>query len=185
MVHDIIGKSLSDLSITTDDIFFLDSNILLWLYGGYSINQLDIYKVSVYSSFVSLLMQSGVDLWTSAGNLQEVLNLVERREFELYKIRTGNRNLRKKDYRKIPAERTNVKSKMNAVKSIILSLCDVKRLVITKEQINRFVSTVDSQYYDPMDFFVVENAIANRRINILTDDRDFRNDNRISVFTVI
>ena len=130
MVIDITGKSLTDIGVSANDSFLLDTNILMWLFSGYHINVSDAQKVNAYSAFVAQLISSNVKLWTSTGNIQEMFHLIEKNEYELFKIRT-HRQLKKKDYRKLASERAIVKNKGQSIYAAITAVCKVYRLVIT------------------------------------------------------
>ena len=185
MVVDITSKNMSDLGIDKQETFLLDTNILYWLFSGTPVKPNDIQKVTEYTRFVRDLIANGNILWTSAGNVQELLHLIENDEFQFYKVSTHNQGTSKKTYRADTSERNKLKIKEQATLSSIKGLCEIYRLTITEKQIDCFVNSFDRHTYDLMDFFIAENAKNNGRVNVVTDDKDFRSDVKMQVYTVV
>lgn len=174
-------REIDTLSISSDECFFLDANILYRLYTGYPIEEKNDEKVRMYSNFIGELIQNGNKFETSAGNVQEVLNLIERTEHNLYK-EANDGQLGKKAFRKNNEQRQLVKNKVRAVYAAIHQNCKIVDLKIEKETLEKFVDTLTEHLYDPMDFFVVEDCVRRERKNVITDDSDFLNDQRLNIY---
>jgi len=77
--------SSTDLStISNNDSFFIDTNVLSFLHYGYNP---DPVKVNTYSTFISSLLKKDVKLYVSVFNLQELLHIVEKLEYFKYIIK--------------------------------------------------------------------------------------------------
>lgn len=172
--------------ISSDEIFILDANILCYLYSGYNLNQRNAVKAMKYSNFISNLLGNGNRISTSAAYVQEVLNYIEKTEYTLYKQAHPIHCLTKKQFRNSPTFRAGVKSKTSSVYSAICQNCnDVYDVHVTKPIMDRFVNEFQNHVYDPIDYIIAENLVTNNRINIITDDKDYRNDSRLQVYTII
>ena len=184
-VHDINNLDWKD--IKAGDIFMLDANVLHWLYSGYTFEPYIQNKSQQYSNFIGKLLSMNVKLGASAGNVQEALHLIEKSEFELYK--KNNKHLpigyNLKKFRNETAERKKVMQKTNAEYVGISSVCEIYGLQITNKRLQSYISTMTSLQYDPIDYFVAENCCSCKRVNFITDDRDFRVDSRLEIYTLL
>lgn len=180
-VYDIEKVDIS--MISPDEIFILDANILFFLYSGYTLNAKKSIKASKYSNFISSLLSNGNNISTSAAYVQETINCIENTEFDLYK---KNHPINKKKFRYNPTLRSIVSAKTNNVYTAICqNCCDVYGATITKQITDKFVNDFCNHTYDPMDYIAVENLISINRVNVITDDRDYRGDSRIQVYTIV
>ena len=176
-------REIDTSSIEPGIPFFLDAIILFWLYSGYPIKDRDAEKVQMYSNFIGKLIQNGNVFETSAGNVQEILNLIERTEFNLYK-ETTNGQLGKKEYRKNNEQRRRVRSKVKAIYLAICQNCKIIDLRVKGQVIEKFADTFAEHLYDPMDFLIVEDCVMRGQRNIITNDFDFVSDQRLNVYVV-
>lgn len=179
-------ENLDISTISPNEIFILDANILSYLYSGYVLDQQKALKASKYSNFISGLLSNGNNISTSAAYVQEVLNYIEKTEYNLYKKRSPTNQLNRKQFRNNTVFRSIVEKKTNNVYSAICQNCyNVYDINISKQTIDGFVNNFGHHVYDPIDYIVAEDLSVNNRLNIITDDRDYRSDSRLQVYTVI
>lgn len=183
-VYDI--KSVDVCSLDQKAFFLLDANILYWLFAGYVLSPTDkdYLKAYNFSNFVGSLLVNGNPLGTSIGNVQEVLNLIERIEYRLYK-NSGGSLQRKKDFRKDPTQRSLVQKKIQAAYNAICETCTLFELSLDKLGLDQFISDMPCHLYDPIDFFVAKDLVRNGYANYITSDPDFQCDSRLNIFTIL
>ena len=183
-VYDIANVDVS--LISQNEIFILDANILSYLYAGYPLNKRDYVKVSKYSNFISDLLSNGNDISTSAAYVQEVLNYIEKTEYSQYKRNHPNDGLTKKQFRNDSALRSYVAAKTDNVYKAICQNChNVYDVSIKKQITDGFVNGFCKHVYDPIDYIVADDLAANNRVNIITDDKDYRLDKRLRLYTFV
>ena len=137
----------TDIScIDSSMIFILDANVLYWLYSGYPVEKKDMDKVHKYANFVGNLLKNGNRLGASAGNIQEVLNIIERTEYRLYvkfqKSTGGTHVTDRKAYRRDAVQRANVINKTGSVYKGIKSICEISEFNISSIVFSKFTKTL-------------------------------------------
>lgn len=186
MIHNIVNPLPA--SIPSDTKFLLDTNVLYFIHAGYPVSPASssAAKCAQYSSFVSNLLANGFCLCTTAANIQELLHLIEKKEYELYcrNHRLSTKSYSKKDYRGNSAERATLARRLAAVLTQIESTYRIIDVTLQQKEIKSFVGTFPTHRYDPIDYIVVEDSIAAGRFDFITDDKDFQSDTRIQVWTV-
>ena len=172
--------------LDTKELFVLDANVLFWLYGGYSPGPADKdYVVAQeFSNFIAKLLQNGNPLGASVGNVQEVLNVIERTEFRLYQ-HAGGALQQKKAFRADPTQRRNVQKKVQATYNAICGACELFDVMLRQTELGQFVSDYTTHAYEPIDYFVAADVVANGRLNYITNDPDFQKDTRLNVYTML
>lgn len=112
-------------------------------------------------------------------NLQELYNLIERLEYEQYKL--FYEEISRKAYSKIRSERRKIIAEDLRNKHTELSAYySFVQTSITQDFIEAFIKSYENHSYEPIDFITVRHS-ANC-INFITDDSDFRNDSSINVY---
>ena len=189
MIHSIVNPLPAGIS--PDAEFLLDTNVLYFIHAGYLVSPTSpsAAKCAQYSSFVSNLLASGFCLCTTAANIQELLHLIEKKEYQLYcnnhrlSTHPGPNFYSKKDYRGNSAERAILARRLSVVLAQIESTYCIIDVALQKNGIKSFVGTFPTHRYDPIDYVVVEDNIAAGRIHFISDDRDFQSDTRIQIWT--
>jgi len=54
---------------------------------------------------------------------------------------------------------------------------------ISDALVGKFVNEYDSHTYDPTDFSAVDAVLEHKITDVITDDADFHNDSRLTVYT--
>lgn len=179
-------NALDVTHLDSREIFVLDANVLKWLYAGYPLPQShkDYKKAQNFSNFVGKLLTNGNQLGASVGNVQEVLNLIERAEYDLYK-NAGGLLSNKKKFREDATQRALVQKKVQAAYTAICGVCTLYDMPMKKADMDCFVADLTKHVYDPLDFFVVESIVQRGHINYITSDPDFQSDTRLNVYTIV
>jgi hypothetical protein len=154
--------------------FLIDANILYFFHVGrtdYEPHRQN--RIEVFSNYISELRRQGNTVAVSSFNLQEVLHAIERFEHEAYCSQYGD--VHKKEYRKILAERINVKNKLEIAYKQINANYKLIDDVLSSSHIESFVLDYESHVYDPIDYFSISTR-KSESFYYITDDSDFKSD---------
>ena len=167
--------------IASEEIFFVDTNILLVVhFGSQSWSE---EKIACYSNFILGLLNRGNKICVSALNLQELCHSVENNEFKQYKVvNHKDRAFTKKMYRAIEEERKRLAKDLQSKHLEISEQYSVVSGDVTNDMIKNFLECYENHFYDPVDFITVRYN-TNGVINFITDDSDFKKDSGIVVYT--
>lgn len=168
-------------SVSKDTVFILDTNVLYYVHSGYSLPSST--ECLSYSNLIQNIMSNGYTVKVSSLSIQELLFSIENKEYQLYWRTNGinPKNYSKKDYRKDPIHRNNVKSKFKTV-LMELDLYEKVDAAIELSTINCYVDTLESHCMDPIDYILVENC-KNTNTIFISNDRDFQSITSIDVIT--
>ena len=178
MIHQISNVNVS--AIGKDEIFFVDTNVLLAVHFGFSRNW-SAHKIGVYASFILALLKEDVTVCVSALNLQELYHLVEKCECNLYYGSPRNNVVNLKRYRRIASERSRIAQDLRSKHLEISEQYSVVESVVDVKNVEDFINNYESHSYDPIDFFTARHNGKNC-VNFITDDADFRRDSNINVY---
>ena len=174
-----------DLSkLDSQAVFFLDTNILYFIHSGYYAPTKT--ECVIYSSFVQHLLTKNSQICVSILNIQELLFGIENQEYYLYLDANSlsKHSFTKKDFRNDSVQRLAVKNKLSVVMKELESTYTIVDGSITASLAKRFIDDFTSHHYDPIDYFLVQNAQkSNKTIMFVTDDKDFQFDPRINIIT--
>lgn len=177
-------------SIPQNEIFAVDTNILLWAcYNNISHNALkeyvSEYQTKFYPNFIKKLIKNGNILYTTNLNVSELCSLIERNEFEIYKYRTRKRFYKKKKYRKIARERRRYKTKLDTTLRVLHEtyISRVEVVVIPANYDSIFSQAIPIMTCDTFDYAVIEYLKSIGIINYISDDKDFCTIDGINLYT--
>ncbi|MCL2863635.1 MAG: hypothetical protein FWE54_06120 [Methanimicrococcus sp.] len=155
--------------------FFIDANILYHFHVNSSRAQSP--KIQDFSNYILNLKKNGNTLAVCSLNLQEVLHAIERFEYDTYCSLNdiSKKTFTKKDYRKISAERVNVKNKLEIAYRQIRSNYELRDDVLSSSNLEFFISDFDKHFYEPVDYFSIYTRKA-ESFYYITDDNDFQSD---------
>ena len=154
--------------------YFLDTNVLYWYtyprFGG----NLKLPRNAVpYYDFVDSLVVAGNPLYTSVYNLTELLNVIEKNEYDLYVKLHPELPYTKKDYRRMPAERSSLKQILKTSISNVKSICEILSFNFEMNCLDSFVEELAEHRCDVFDYAILRNCIDTQKINVISDDSDF------------
>lgn len=172
-------------SINNKKEFFLDTNVLYWyVYPRYGITKKSIqYQAQPYYDFVDKLVADGNPILTSVYNISELLNVIEKNEFDIFSTLNPEAHYNLKDYRKDKNERKKLKKILETTMNNVANTCSVLDFNFTYGSLTKFAKTLIEHRCDPFDFIILENCIKTAHSNIITDDNDFSTIDGITLFT--
>lgn len=171
-------------SINNTRSFFLDTNVLYWYtYPRFSQPSLLSPTARVYYNFIDNLTAAGNPLVTSIYNLTELLNVIEKNEYDIYCKLHPEIPINKKDFRKIPEERKKMGTIMQATLNNVHGICSVIEFNFTSSSIDEFVLEITDHRCDVFDHQILRNCINTNNLNVVSDDGDFSTMEKISLFT--
>ena len=186
----MICSKIIDLStyipINNQRSFFLDTNVLYWFtYPRYIINSNYHTKVQAtpYYNFVDKLVSNGNPLFTSIYNITEMLHVIEKNEFDLYKINHSEADWTIKDFRKISTERSQLKRNLSTTLSNVKNICEILDFNFTYNILKQFVDDLENHHCDTFDYAILKNCITENKINVISDDSDFSTMEQIYLYT--
>lgn len=180
----IVRATDFDLSkYSKETTFVLDTNILYFVHSGYYLPTDP--KCICYSNLLQTIVSDGRKIVVSALNLQELLFGIEGKEYNRYLVANGisKKTYTKKDYRKNLVERQNLKTKIKTVIAEISTAYNLTDGQINCSQVNNYADQLETHRYDPIDYILVDNMLAQGNIVFISDDTDFQFDNRIELIT--
>lgn len=172
--------------INSSKIYFLDTNVLYWYTNPRisSINDLD-KRAQPYYAFIDMLTAAGNPLKTSIYNLTELLNVIEKNEYDIYiKLHPEDKKIvKRKDYRRMPTERRKLQNIMKTTLNNVQNTCDIIDFSFELTKVTDFVDTLRKHRCDIFDYSILDNCIKDQTINIISDDSDFFTYDNINLFT--
>ncbi len=158
--------------VTKDAIFALDTNVLLWtFYSRATITKS--YQRLVYPNFIAKLISNGNKIYVLGNNLNEMMHVIERNEYEIY-VQGNSSKIGLKQYRRNSKCRAFIQNEItliiNQLKSIPnIDLVDSKFLTT---DIDRFTTDYLLHQCDFFDFLLID-FCNQHNCAVITDDKDF------------
>lgn len=179
-------KDISNfLPMDSKTVYFLDTNVLYW----YTNPRISTTKgltrqAQIYFDFVDHLTSSGNPLITSIYNLTELLNVIEKNEFALYKeIHPDEAYISKKDFRRMSNERKKLQKIMKTALNNAQNICKIINFSFDVSKINDFINLLPNHRCDIFDYMILDNCKQAQTINVISDDSDFSTYDNIKLFT--
>ena len=170
IVRDI--GNLKTTKVTKDTVFALDTNVLLWTFYSRT-TVLSNQKKVEYSNFIAKLISNGNKIYILGHNLNEMMHVIERNEYEIYIQRISSK-IGLKQFRKNSKYRAFIQNEItliiNQLKSIPnIDLVDSKFLTT---DIDRFTTDYLLHQCDFFDFLLID-FCNQHNCAVITDDKDF------------
>ncbi len=158
------------IKLPKNSVFVLDTNVLYFIHAGYLITN---GKDRIYSNFIQKIIASGGTICVSSLSAQELLHIIEKKEWELYRDseKKSDADIPFKQYRSISEERSKVQSKMQTVLNELASY-QIDDGQIQFSMISSYINHADVHQLDPMDYFLIQNY-SGENVFFITDDTDF------------
>lgn len=172
------------VSINNTRAFFLDTNVLYWYTYPRFNSQLELpQNAKIYYRFVDNLVAAGNPLYTSIYNLTELLNVIEKNEYNLYLKIHPELPYTKKDYRRITSERTALKQILSTSIANVKNICNILCFDFNIDYLDSFIKLLAEHRCDIFDYVILKNCISNDKLNIISDDSDFNTMEIINLYT--
>lgn len=169
-------RKIKDFNITKvarGTTFVLDTNVLYFVHSGYATpnNQ----KSVAYSNLIKSILKNNYSIEVSALNAQELLHLIEKKEYRLFCERNAldPSSYSLKSYRQNKAQRGLVKSKIDSALSELSSVYILRDGIITIGTLNQFSSDFNLHTMDPIDYTLAKQYNIATTI-FISDDKDFQ-----------
>ena len=175
MIYDI--RKLGSVKFTSADMFFLDTNVILFLHHPPTTNY-NRDKAELYSNFIAMLRKTKCSLCISSFNIQEAFHVVETVDLKAYRD-AKNVEISRKAYRK--KYRTETGVAQSSLWGQLKENYTIEDAIVNKNMLESFIKKYNEQYYDPIDYLFTEN---HPECCVVTDDPDFQSDDSLSVFTI-
>ena len=176
-VYDL--RSIDTNIIPEHTKFAIDTNVLYWMH--YSRCNTTGYQIMYYPQFISDLMERQISFVTTACNVSELLHLVEKKEYDIFKASNSVRNI--KEFRKNKSERINVQKELEIIMMQIESMYSVQDFELDFSLLSKFVHNFDSHRCDNNDYSILTYLKDAGINNVITDDCDFITYAGINVYT--
>lgn len=164
--------------------FFLDTNVLYWISNPrfLQLHQLS-HTARVYYDFIDKLIDAGNPLVTSVYNLTELLNVIEKSEWDIYCKLHPEIPISRKDYRNMPTEHEEVGKVMKTALNNVNNICKVIEFNFSASIIDDFVENFTTHRCDIFDYAILKNCVKSKYLNIISDDGDFSSIEKINLYT--
>lgn len=181
-------KGVDITNVSKDEVFAIDTNVLVWAYYSKASSpelHTPLYQVIDYPDFIAKLISNGNRIVTTNLNITELLGVIERSEYRIYKAVNSCGSLKFKDFRGMGSERANYKSEIDTVMLQINATFNnnIEIVDITEEKIKEFQMNVCGNKCDVFDYIVIEHLKENGIVNYVTDDKDFSTIDGINLYT--
>ena len=166
--------------------FCLDTNVLYWYtYPRYMIfsKRGTQEHAQSYYDFVDRLVENGNPLLTTRYNITELINIVEKHEYDIFCAMHPEAQYTRKDFRRISEERKKLKRILKTTLSNVNSICETADFNFTEKILDNCVNTLDEHRCDVFDFAILSYYKENKHLNIITDDNDFASVDGIKLYT--
>ena len=170
-------------SIDNSREYFLDTNVLYWYcYPRITGKHLS-SQSQPYYDFVDGLVSAGNPIVTSVYNISELLNVVEKNEFDIYRQKHTEAVYKIKDFRRDSTERKRMQQNLKTTLSNVHNTCKILAFDFEEGHMADFVDTLSQHRCDVFDYVILQNCIALNHLNIVTDDNDFSTISGIRLYT--
>jgi len=186
-----IKVSATIVDIRTDtprstDVFFVDSNVWFWVgYTNASLSSRN-NQSSVYPPYLNKSLAVNARLHKCTLSFSELAHSIERSEYDIFvKSSPGRTNLKKKDYRHDPTQRTIVVTEITNTWLLADAMTQGTSIEVnvSNTAIQNALINIQTQALDGYDLFMLEAVLAAGITSFITDDIDFGLVPGIQVFT--
>lgn len=186
IMANIINDIRSYIPFNNQLKFCLDTNVLYWYtYPRYNIQEPTgrLKEIQYYYDFVDYLVSSGNPLITTRYNISELINIIEKHEYEIFCKSNSSIPYTKKDYRRMPEKRKELKQILKITLNNVSSTCDILDFNFHKDNLSKCVDTLEDHRCDVFDFMILSFYKESGYLNIISDDSDFSSVDDINLFT--
>lgn len=172
--------------INTSLEFCLDTNVLYWYtYPRYTCeaNRGIQLHAQPYYDFVDTLVSNGNPLITTRYNISELINIIEKHEFEIFCAKNTDAKYTIKDWRRMPQQRKALKKILKTTIENAKAICSVLDFNFSESILDACVNSLDCHRCDVFDYAIISFYQRTNHLNIITDDDDFTSIEGLRLFT--
>ncbi len=168
--------------------YLIDTNVWFWFTYvpnkiGSMPNTPSQYQLEHYPKFIESILQESAQPCHSSLSLTELANIIEKTEFDIYKIESKQPYLERKAFRKQANEKEKVISEIEAAWNVINQISCCIDSKIDKSFMDKSFDFYKKAPLDPYDAVFLQTMSANKIDYIVTDDVDFQNVNSLILLT--
>ena len=166
--------------------FCLDTNVLYWYtYPRYMEQEHagTMHRAQYYYDFVDRLVANGNPLFTTRYNITELINIIEKHEYDIFCALNRDADYSKKDFRRMEDQREGLKRVLKTTLSNVNNICNTLDFSFNKEIMDNYIDTLTEHRCDVFDFAILSYCKENNFLNIITDDNDFTSIDGIKIYT--
>ena len=179
-IYDLNKFNIKD--IDKNSVIALDTNVLYWMhYTRCSMGKQIPHQTAIYPNIIEELLENDIKLVTTIYNITELLYIIERHEWEIYKI--NNNNIGIKDFRELANERINLKNELITVTEQIKLAYEVIEYPIQILGLDEFVNNLETHGCDNFDYLILKYLKESNITKVLADDRDYITIDGITLYT--
>lgn len=174
------------VSMNNTTEFCLDTNVLYW----YTYPRYDIFQkrhtgrhAQSYYDFVDRLVENGNPLLTTRYNITELINIVEKHEYDIFCAMHPESTIYQKGFSTDLWRKKKLKRILKTTLSNVNSICETADFNFTEKILDNCVNTLDEHRCDVFDFAILSYYKENKHLNIITDDNDFASVDGIKLYT--
>lgn len=170
------------------DKYFVDTNVWFWFTYCASKeieteNEPARYQLNSYPEFIEKVLDEGAKLFHCPLVFSELANIIERTEFEIYKMNNPNVIRNKKDFRANSAERAKVLRETKMAWDLIGSLSTCLEFSLDEQVVIKIQDVLSISTLDPYDAFYYQLMSSEGITKIITDDKDFNSTDIGNIYT--
>lgn len=167
--------------------FFVDTNVWYWItYAAsksFTGNGPKGYQTEFYPEFIEKALDNEGTLYYSPLTLVKLTRLIERSEFEIFKAYKNTPDVSLKSFRKKAGERKAVIEELKSAWDQIQSMAKELPANLAPGVADSLMHTVENYLVDGYDALYYHFMNENQVLNIITDDKDFRDIKGINLFS--
>jgi len=169
---------LNLIQINRNDKFFVDTNILIFLFSPSFVTSEE-WQISKYSQIFSKLVEQENEIYINSHVISEFINLCLRMDYNKNFNKDNNKNF-KKDYRKSEDYKNTMKIILSELKKIL------KLVIIINDDLVKFDIFDEYQKNIELDFndLIIAHTTIKNSLMLLSDDNDFDNYTGIKRFKI-
>lgn len=168
--------------------YLIDTNV--WFWFTYASNKIGAipntpskYQLEHYPKFIESILKENAQPCHSSLSLTELANIIEKTEFDIYKVESNQPYLERKAFRKLQSEKQKVISEIEAAWSVINQISCCIDSKVDKSFMDSSFEFYKKSPLDPYDAVFLQTMSANKIDYIVTDDIDFQNVNSLILLT--
>jgi predicted nucleic acid-binding protein len=171
-----------------EDKYFVDTNVWFWLTYCSSKEipgdgEPRRYQVTKYPEFIEKVLDMGARLFHCPLVYSELANIIERTEFNIYRIENPQSKVSRKVFRSMSEERENVLKELKIAWDTISQLSKCLEVPLHEKFVQDAHEVLEGSTLDPYDAFYFQIMAAEGLTKIITDDRDFGSTEIDSIYT--
>lgn len=179
---------LQKAKLIKNERYLIDTNV--WFWSTYVASKGEVlpqqpsqYQIDNYPHFLERLLQEGAILCHTALCLTELANVIERTQFDLYKLKTNQPYLEKKDFRKIADERKIVLDAIQIAWETINEMSTCIDCNVNLQCMKKSSDLMAEAPVDPYDAIYLKTMALKKIDYLVSDDIDFINLKNIILIT--